>query len=94
MTGSGEAADGERALGDSVDLLIGAHQRGEEELAAGVRLAWEIEPRERIARVYTAPEQCAVLVVGDVLTGGEVLPGFELPLAELFAQLDARGDAG
>jgi Uma2 family endonuclease len=56
--------------------------------AAGVRLVWYIDPAPRTARVYTSPDECAVLTVTDVLSGGDVLPGFELPLGDLFAELD------
>jgi Uma2 family endonuclease len=57
---------------------------------AGVRLVWYVDPRSRTAAVYTAPEQCAVLGENDVLTGGDVLPGFQLPLRELFAEIDGK----
>jgi hypothetical protein len=51
---------------------------------------WYVDPRSRTAAVYTAPEQCAVLGENDVLTGGDVLPGFQLPLRELFAEIDGK----
>lgn len=53
--------------------------------AAGVQLVWYIEPRDRTARAYTAANQWTEIGSADALIGGEVLPGFELPLAELFA---------
>jgi hypothetical protein len=31
------------------------------------------------------------LTVADTLDGGSVLPGFTLPLAQLFAELDRHG---
>jgi Uma2 family endonuclease len=55
---------------------------------AGARLVWLIDPEKRIADVYTAPDQSVRLGGGDVLDGGDVLPGFALPLKELFALLD------
>lgn len=54
--------------------------------AAGVRLVWYVDPRTRSARAYTAVDQCVALGEQDSLSGGEVLPGFELPLKELFAK--------
>jgi Uma2 family endonuclease len=58
----------------------------------GVRLAWEIDPRARTVAVYTSPEPpMAVLTAADTLDGGAVLPGFALPLADLFAELDRQG---
>jgi len=57
---------------------------------AGVRLVWMIDPRKRTAEVYTSPDApAATLDETQVLDGGNVLPGFKLPLAELFAHLPA-----
>jgi Uma2 family endonuclease len=57
---------------------------------AGVRLVWMIDPRKRTAEVYTAPDApAATLDETQALDGGNVLPGFTLPLAELFAHLPA-----
>jgi Uma2 family endonuclease len=60
--------------------------------SAGVHLAWEIDPRQRTVTVYTSPETpTAVLTAADTLDGGTVLPGFSLPLGDLFAELDRQG---
>ncbi len=57
---------------------------------AGVRLVWMIDPRPRTAAVYTGPDAPdSTLDETEALDGGEVLPGFRLPLAELFARLSA-----
>jgi len=55
---------------------------------AGVRLVWYIEPKTCTARAYTAVGEWTEVGPNDSLTGGEVLPGFELPLAQLFARVD------
>jgi hypothetical protein len=34
--------------------------------------------------VYDAPTHVHILTIQDELTGGEVVPGFRLPLAQLF----------
>jgi Uma2 family endonuclease len=52
---------------------------------AGVRLVWYIDPSTRSARSYTAEDRCVELAETQSLSGGEVLPGFELPLSTLFA---------
>jgi Uma2 family endonuclease len=58
---------------------------------AGVRLVWMIDPRKRTAEVYTGPDApAATLGATQSLDGGDVLPGFTLPLAELFALLPAE----
>jgi Uma2 family endonuclease len=62
-----------------------------EYFAAGVRLAWLVDPETRTVQVYTAPDQCSLLRENDTLDGGAVLPGFTLALAGLFATLDETG---
>jgi Uma2 family endonuclease len=59
--------------------------------AAGVQLVWEVDPVARTVDVYTAPSQRTTLGTNDVLDGGAVLPGFTLPLQQLFAELDRQG---
>jgi Uma2 family endonuclease len=54
---------------------------------AGVRLVWYVDPLRRIVSVYTSPDQCEELSEQQTLDGGNVLPGFSLPLAQLFARL-------
>ncbi len=56
-----------------------------EYFAAGVRLVWLVDPRKRTARVYTAVDRSVLLKEDQSLDGGDVLPGFVLPLSELFA---------
>jgi Uma2 family endonuclease len=55
---------------------------------AGVRLVWMIDPASRQADVFTSPDvPSATLGEKQALDGGDVLPGFKLPLAELFEHL-------
>jgi Uma2 family endonuclease len=56
----------------------------------GCKLVWEIDPIKKTARVYTAPDESKLIRESGKLTGGEVLPGFELSLAELFARAEGR----
>lgn len=58
---------------------------------AGVRLVWYLDPRTRTMEVYTSPEQFTVVGENDVLDGGDVLPGFQMPLKELFARAERQG---
>jgi Uma2 family endonuclease len=55
---------------------------------AGVRLVWYMDPQARTVSVYTSVEQCVVIAADQVLDGGDVLPGFQLPLAEFFARAE------
>ncbi|MGO9113445.1 MAG: Uma2 family endonuclease [Thermoguttaceae bacterium] len=59
-----------------------------EYFTAGVRLVWLIDPTTRTATVYTTLEQTTHVDRDGVLSGGDVLPGFELPLEELFARAE------
>jgi Uma2 family endonuclease len=56
-----------------------------EYFASGTQLVWYIAPQTRTARVYAAENQWEDVGPGGSLSGGSVLPGFELPLDTLFA---------
>lgn len=53
-------------------------------LGAGCRMVIVINPARRAATVYRSRADIALLTEGDVLDGGEVVPGWTLPLRELF----------
>ncbi len=55
--------------------------------AAGVKLVWYVyhTPR-REAHVYTTPTEYSVIREDETLDGGEVVPGFRLAMADLFAE--------
>jgi Uma2 family endonuclease len=53
--------------------------------AGGCRLAWVIDPITRTAEVYTSVKKRKVVQRDGSLDGGRVLPGFHLPLVQLFA---------
>ena len=54
---------------------------------AGVDLVWFVNVEARSVRVFTSPDELALLSEADTLTGGAVLPGFAVPVADLFAAL-------
>ena len=56
-----------------------------EYFAARVRLVWLVDIRKQTVRVHTAVDQSVLIRMGQMLDGGPVLPGFILPLDELFA---------
>lgn len=58
---------------------------------SGVQLAWYIEPKSRTARAYTGVEVWTDIEFDGSLNGREVLPGFALPLAKLFAFVEGPG---
>jgi Uma2 family endonuclease len=60
----------------------------EDYFSHGARLVWYVDPPPRTIEVYTGlvtPPR--LLTEADVLDGGEVLPGFDLSIRELFAEL-------
>jgi Uma2 family endonuclease len=58
--------------------------------AGGTRLVWYIDPDTQTARVYTSEHDLTDLPTDGALDGGDVLPGFTLPLATLFAKIGPR----
>ncbi|MGC8641528.1 MAG: Uma2 family endonuclease [Isosphaeraceae bacterium] len=51
---------------------------------AGVVQVWVIYPDEKEVYVYASPTRITVLQVGQDIEGGDLLPGFRLPVANLF----------
>ena len=81
-----------------VEVLSPSNTRGEmarklgEYFLAGVELAWIIDPAARSAAAYTVPDAWTDLDAAGVLDGGDVLPGFRLPLTKLFQRLAAPSE--
>ena len=78
----------------SVEILSPSNTRREMEeklddyFNAGVRLVWFIDPSSLTAQVFTARDAMTTLDQSQSLTGGDVLPGFELSLRTLFEDLN------
>ena len=54
-------------------------------LGAGAAQVWVADPESHTLTVHTPPNLAVTLSTGDVLSGGEALPGFALAVARLFA---------
>ncbi len=54
-------------------------------LAAGVRLVWIVDPVFRTVAVHYPDRTGRILIEGESLDGEDVVPGFALPVAEVFA---------
>jgi Uma2 family endonuclease len=52
--------------------------------AAGTPLVWQVNPRSRTVDVYTAPDEFTTVAEFGTLDGGDVLPGFTLPVRSIF----------
>ena len=56
-------------------------------LRHGVRMVWVVDPRAESITVYTPDDDETILRAGDTLAGGDVLPGFRVPVADVLAQI-------
>jgi Uma2 family endonuclease len=82
----------------AVEVLSEGNTEGEmnlkldEYFEAGVQLVWYIDPRTRSARIYTARDQVEIIDENGLLDGGDILPGFQIRLGELFARIPGGTD--
>lgn len=67
------------------DSLKGLRAKAAYYLANGSRMVWLVYPDKRVIERYTADGEIQMLVEGDSLDGGDVLPGFTLPVRDVFA---------
>ncbi len=61
-----------------------------EYLAAGARQVWVVYPDTRRVVIYDANGRYKRLGINDTLEGGDVLPGFSLPLRDLFKEIQGK----
>ena len=54
-------------------------------LDAGCVAVWVVDPKTQSVTVYDAGCKATVLKSSDLLTGGDLLPGFSTPVAEFFS---------
>jgi Uma2 family endonuclease len=57
----------------------------EEYFIIGVQMVWVADPRRQQVYVYSSLTEVERFTMAEVLTGGKILPGFSVPVAELFA---------
>lgn len=68
------------------DSVVELEQKIAEYFKVGVELVWVVYPSQSKVHVCLSPTQIQVLTITDALDGGTVLPGFRLPLTDLFAE--------
>jgi Uma2 family endonuclease len=67
------------------DSYTETNKRVKRYLDDGVRLVWVMDPQERTIVIYVPNSAHQSTLSGEAtLTGGEVIPGFEIALAEIF----------
>jgi Uma2 family endonuclease len=54
-------------------------------LEAGCRMVIVVNPRRRAATIYRSPDDVQLLSENDSIEGGDVVPGWRLPLRNLFS---------
>lgn len=54
-------------------------------LDAGTRLVWVVSPKLKTIAVYSSLTNVLTLSEKDTLDGGDVVPGFDIPVSEIFA---------
>ncbi|HEX4949244.1 MAG TPA: Uma2 family endonuclease [Blastocatellia bacterium] len=59
-----------------------------EYFSSGCRLVWLISPLDQTVMVYHPDRRRQFLQIGDSLDGEDVIPGFTMPVADLFAELN------
>lgn len=59
------------------------HLKVQQLLNSGARLVWLVYPESRIVEAHT-PAGATTLNYYNTLTGGDVLPGFQLPVSDIF----------
>jgi Uma2 family endonuclease len=53
-------------------------------LECGVRCVWLVQPLRKRVFVYIPDTSVQELLEGDTLDGGDIVPGFAIPVAEIF----------
>jgi Uma2 family endonuclease len=69
------------------DRAEAALAKVKEYLDAGVRLVWVVYPALRVVHVFESFTTIRVVSGADILDGGTVVPGFQIPLSALFEAL-------
>jgi Uma2 family endonuclease len=65
------------------DSLKELREKAQYYMLNGTRLVWIVDPAKKLIVVLT-PDDEQILLENEILDGGDVLPGFALPLKEIF----------
>lgn len=61
-------------------------EKMDEYFTSGCRLVWLVSPPDQTVMIYRNEQRSRILHVGDLLEGEDVIPGFTMPVAALFAE--------
>jgi Uma2 family endonuclease len=68
------------------DIVSEVEQKVSEWLDAGSHVIWVVNPKLHTVTVYRSLTDIVVLTENDTLDGGDVVPGFQIRVAEIFAE--------
>ncbi|MGI9107575.1 MAG: Uma2 family endonuclease [Pyrinomonadaceae bacterium] len=68
------------------DTIREVEEKVEEWLNAGAALVWVVSPKLRTVTAYRSLTDIVTLTERDTLDGGDVVPGFQYPVAKLFGR--------
>jgi Uma2 family endonuclease len=71
------------------DKASDIHEKRQVYIQAGI-LLWELYPKSQSIDVYAPGKPMKSFGMDDMLDGGDVLPGFTLPVRDIFATLPAE----
>lgn len=66
------------------DIYREVDEKVQDWLDAGTRMVIVINPRRREVRVHTPTSDTVILTPGDTLDGGDVVPGWRIPVSRVF----------
>ena len=66
------------------NTIVAVDAKIQKYFATGVEAVWVVFPMTQRIYIYGSPADCQIVGVGDTLDGGKVLPGFSLPVADVF----------
>jgi Uma2 family endonuclease len=67
------------------DVYVEVDEKVEQWLQAGTQIVWVVNPRRKTVAVHVPGQNPVILKEADVLTGDPVLPGFSMPVTDIFA---------
>lgn len=66
------------------DTMEEVEEKVHDWLAAGTRLVWVVNPRQRTVTVYRPDKTARILAADESLEGDDVVAGFSIDVAEIF----------
>jgi Uma2 family endonuclease len=66
------------------DRVTGVEEKVAEWLEGGARMVWVVSPKLHTVTVYRSLTDIVMLTANDNVDGGDVVPGFQIKVAEIF----------